>query len=201
MNSKMGGASGMSDSMMDFDSPMSSPAGNYEDEEKEFLKIILDVDDVLENFEHRVLRGEIKRVNMKTGEPFWEKLAGSAPPVNEIGVREIMGRLLGKVSKAAKLTYMEDEECYKSLFYFDMSITEFFAKRCDRWEMDLETMKAIKDACIEMVQDIVFSSRSGFTAINLKSQYSRSDVTRSEGTSSESKGRSFLGIPLPGRRK
>lgn len=174
-------------------------AGTYDKQEAEFLKLILDVDDILENFEHRVLRGEIKKINLKTSEEYWEKPTESKPPVNETGVREIMARLIGRVTKAAKLTYKEDEECYKDLFYLDMSLSELFAKRCDAWEMNMETMKSIKDSCLELIEDIVFSSRNGFTAINLKSSYSRSDVSRSEGVADGK--RSFLGIPLPGRKK
>jgi len=181
------------------DYDIGSTSGTYDKQEGEFLKLILDVDDVLENFEHRVLRGEIRRINMQTSEQYWEKPIDSKPPVNEIGVREIMARLIGRVTKAAKLTYKEDEECYKDLFYTDMSLSELFAKRCDTWDMNLETMKSIKDSCLELIEDIVFSSRSGFTAINIKSQYSRSDVTRNEGSSDSNK-RTFMGIPLPRKK-
>lgn len=176
-----------------------APISSYDNEEKELLKLILDVDDILENFEHRVLRGEVKKVSKKTGEEYWENPSYIKPPVNEIGVREIMARLIGRITKAAKLTYHTDEECYKNLFYTDMSLSELFAKRCDAWEMNLETMKAIKDSCLELIEDIVFSSRDGFTAINIKSTYSRSDVSRSEGSQQSSR-RTFLGIPL-GRKK
>jgi len=192
----------MNDSMMDDYGSYSSSypsSSTYGQDEKEFLKLILDVDDVLENFEHRVLRGEIRKINMKTAEEYWEKPYDSAPPVNEIGVREIMARIIGRVTKAAKLTYKEDEEIYKDMFHLDMSLSELFAKRCDTWEMNIEVMKSIKDSCIEMVEDIVFSSRNGFTAINIKSTYSRSDVSRNEGDSKSGK-RTFMGIPLPGRK-
>lgn len=194
----MGGSGSSSMSDFDFDSSPISNSGNSGSDEKELLKLILDVDDVLENFEHRVLRGEIRKINNKTYVEYWEKPIDCKPPVNEIGVREIMARLIGRVTKAAKLTYKEDEECYKDMFHLDMSLSELFAKRCDTWEMNLETMKSIKDSCLEVIEDIVFSSRSGFTAINLKSQYSRSDVSRSEGGTQQQ--RSFLGIPL-GRKK
>jgi hypothetical protein len=183
--------------MPDYDDGYSG-SNTYDVDETEFLKLILDVDDILDSFEHRVLRGEIKRINKKTGEEYWESPPTSKPPVNEIGVREIMARLIGRVTKAAKLTYKEDEEVYKDMFHIDMSLSELFAKRCDAWEMNLETMKSIKDSCIELIEDIVFSSRNGFTAINIKSTYSRSDVSRNEGSGGSQ--RSFLGIPL-GRKK
>ena len=183
-----------------FDEGMGSHGGGvYDKEEAEFLKLVLDVDDVLDNFEHRVLRGEIRRTNPKTSEKYWEKPYDSKPPVNETGVREIMARILGRISKAAKLTYHTDEECYSALFYTDCSLAELFAKRCDAWDMNIETMKSIKDSCMEMIEDIIFSSRDGFTAINLKSSYSRSDVTRSDSQQTQSKG-GFLSSVL-GRKR
>jgi len=74
-----------------------------------------------------------------------------------------------------------------------MSLTEMISKRADYWDLDIETAKMIKDACVELVQSILFSARNGFTAINLRTQYTRSDVSRSEGQATQ---KTFLGIPL-----
>ena len=187
--------------MSDFDADMpSSGAGVYEQNEEEFLKLVIDVNDVLENFEHRVLRGEIKKMRRETGEEYWEPMPGSDQIVNELGVREIMSRVIGRVSKAAKLSYKEDEEIYKDMFYFDFSITELFAKRSDAWNLSLENAKSIKDSAVEVVWDILASSRNGFTAINVRSTYSRSDVSRTDQSQSGGN-RTFLGIPIPGTKK
>ena len=170
----------------------------YDTQEQELLKLQLDVKDLLDDFEHRVLRGEYKAWNAKTCREEWTKYDKTATPmINEIGIRELLSRIIGRVSKAAKLTYKTDEEIYKDMFYFDMSITELIAKRSDAWEMGEEMAKAIKDAAVELVWDIVASSRNGFTAINIRSQYSRSDVTRMDGSQKE--GKSFLGFPLGGK--
>lgn len=168
-------------------------AQTYNTEAPDFLRELVSVDDVLENFEHRVLRGEIRQINYNTGRPFWNPIPGTKL-MNEIGVREIMSRVIGKVTKIARLTYKEDEEVYKDLFYFHMSIAEMFAKRLDHWEMSEEVAKSLMDACLELVWDIACSSRSGFFAINLRTQYSRSDISRSDtGSQQQSVKRGFLG--------
>lgn len=169
-------------------------SGVYDKGEQELLKVIIDVSDVLDDFEHRVLRGEIKLKNSRTGEEHWEPMPGGIPIINELGIRELMSRIVGRVTKLARLTYKTDEEIYKDLFYFDMSIVELIAKRSDVWEMNMEVAKSIKDSAVELVWDTVSSSRDGFTSINLRSQYSRSDVSRVE--PQEAKGRTFLGIRL-----
>lgn len=171
----------------------------YDKEEKELLRLQIDVSDLLEDFEHRVLRGQIRKVNEQSGKEEWVPISESQKPIiNEFGIREVMGRLIGKITKAAKLTNKTDEEIYKDMFFFDMSITELFAKRSDFWEMDIETAKALKDAAVELVWDIAASARDGFTAINLRSQYQKSDVTRSDSSGSGQK--SFLGIPIGGKK-
>lgn len=174
-------------------------SGTYGEEQQELLRLQIDVSDVLNDFEHRVLRGEQQVINMKTSEKSWEIISPESQKVlNELGVRELMARIIGNVSKAAKLTYKTDEEIYKDMFYFDMSITELIAKRAGKWEMDIETCKSIKDSCVELVWNVVSSSRNGFTAINMRSQYSRSDVTRMD-SQQKGEGKSFLGIPLSRR--
>lgn len=173
----------------------SESSGTYGEQEKEIINLILEVRSDLENFEHRVLRGQYEFTDTRTGEKYWKKFDENADPIiNEIGIREIMGRLLGYCTPQTILGYFEDDEIYKNMFYFDMSLSETFAKRCDLWELDIESAKAIKDACIEFVQSILFRARSGFTAINLKTVYSKSDITRSDNQQKQQ--RSFLGIPI-----
>lgn len=192
----------MMDSNMMSDYDDSSPQSNsgvYDSAEKDFLKELIDVNDVLDNFEHRVLRGEIQKLNPRTGVMYWEAMEGFQF-INELGVREIMGRMIGKISKIARLTFKTDEEIMRDMFFFDMSVTEFFAKRSDSWELAIESAKAVKDSCVDLAWDISAASRDGFFAINLRSSYSRSDVQRTD-TSSGGGKRSFLGISLPGSKK
>lgn len=172
--------------------------GTYGKAEQEFLKFTVDVTDLLEDYEHRVLRGEIK-IKDENGAEVWSYMEGSKKLVNEIGIRELMGAVIGKVNKAARLTYKDGEELYKDMFYFDMSITELIAKRSGLWELDIETAKLIKDSAVSLVWDIVAASRDGFTAINIKTQYTRSDITRQDGNAG-SQPKSLFGFTLGGRK-
>ena len=178
----------------DYDSGYNSPS-NYSQDEQEIIRIQLDVDREIKKFEMEVLRGMVETEDPKTGDIKWRPIAPNyVEPINELGVREILSRIRGRATTIAKLSYKTDEEIYQDMFYFDMSLTELIAKRSDAWEMDSEIAKSIKDSAIELVWDIVASSRKGFTAINLRSQYSKQDVTRSDVRQKE--GKSFLGIPL-----
>lgn len=178
--------------------PTPSSSGTYGQQQEEFIREILDVKVVLDEFEHRVLRGEYEYTDHSSGEVKWKKFDDKAAPIiNEVGIREIMGRILGYANKITRLSYYDDEEIYKNMFYFDMSLTELIAKRADYWKMDIETAKAVKDAAVELVQSILFSSRNGFTAINIRTQYSKQDINRNDQKDS---GRGFLGLPIGGRR-
>lgn len=163
--------------------------------EQEIIRLQLDVDKELKKFEHEVLRGMIEITDERTGLKRYEPIAkGRLPPVNELGVREILSRMKGRVTVIAKLSNKTDKEVYSDMFYFDMSITELIAKRSDVWDMDMEIAKSIKDSIVELVWDILCSSRDGFTAINLRSQYTKQDINRSD--NQEGRSRSFLGIPM-----
>ena len=172
---------------------------SYGEEEQDQLRFQLDVKPILLDFERRVLRGQYESVDAATGDKRWVLFdSNSKPIINEIGIREVLGRLFGYCNIATKLSYYSETEIYKNLFYFDMSLTELIAKRADYWELDIETAKLIKDSCIELVQSILFSARNGFTAINLRTTYSRSEVMRAD--SGQQNGKSFMGIPLGGNR-
>lgn len=177
------------------DSDTFSDSPNYAEEEQDQLKFQLDVKPILLDFERRVLRGQYETVDKKSGEKKWVPFDPKAKPIiNETGIREILGRLYGYGNVATKLSYFKDEEIYTNLFYFDMSISELFAKRADYWEMDIETCKMIKDSAIELIQSILFSARNGFTAINLRTQYTRNDVSRND--SAQNTQKTFMGIPI-----
>lgn len=167
---------------------------NYAEEEQDQLRFQLDVKPIILDFERRVLRGQYEVINEKTGEKKWVPFDPNAKPIiNEIGIREVLGRLFGYANIATKLSFFKEEEIYTNLFYFDMSISELFAKRADYWEMDIETSKMIKDSAVELIQSILFSARNGFTAINLRTQYTRNDVSRTEGQQTQ---KTFMGIPI-----
>jgi len=171
---------------------------SYGEEEQDQLRFQLDVKPILLDFERRVLRGQYESIDRRTGERTWVRFDPNAKPIiNEIGIREVLGRLFGYCNVSTKLSWYSESEIYKNLFYFDMSLTELCAKRADYWEMDIETCKMIKDSAIELVQSILFSARNGFTAVNLRTQYTRSDVSRSEPNQA---GKTFMGIPLSSGR-
>lgn len=169
------------------DEPSMSNSGTYDEREQELLKEIIEVKESLNIFEHRVLRGEIEIIDKNSNEKKWV-LLGKQPVVNELGVREIMAVLSSKVTKAAKLTYKTEEEVYKDLYYFHMSLAETFAKRASTWELNIELMKTILDACINLVWDVESMSKEGFLSINLRSQYTKSDVSRTDAQPQKSGG-------------
>jgi len=171
-------------------------SSTYGEEQQELLLKQIDTKSVLDEFEHRVLRGEYQYIDVNTSEKKWKKYdENQVPIINEIGIREVLGRLMGYVNIITKLSWFSEEEIYKNLFYFDMSISELFGKRSSTWGLNIETAKSLKDACLELVQSTLFSARSGFSAISLRTQYSKSEVSRTDSSSSQQK-KSFLGIPI-----
>lgn len=176
--------------------PMPKPANVYNSPDDNILRLQIDVEDALIKFEYEVLRGQYLRFDETTYKKEWVEISpGSKPPVNDVGVREIMGRIRGRAHVVARLTYKEESECYTDLFQFHMSLAEMFARRSDAWDMDEEVAKPILDAALELVEDIVFSARNGFTAINLRTQYSETRLGR-EGAAAMQK--TFMGIPIGG---
>jgi hypothetical protein len=185
--------------MDDFDDDVGD-SSQYKNEDLSYLTQQIDVEAVLKRFENEILRGRIEEVNPQTGKVIFKLISPQdKPPVNELGVREILARMKARVTTIAKLSYKTEEEIYKDMFYFDMSITELIAKRSDKWEMDMEIAKSIKDATVELVWDVLASSRNGFTAINLRSQYQKQDISRTD-YSTQQGGKTFLGIPIGGKR-
>jgi len=167
----------------------------YGESEDEFLKDVIDVEKTLKRFEMTVLRGMYEDTDVAKGSKVWKKFNATITPIiNEQGIREILGRLRGYVNKETILTFYDDEEIYKNMFYFDMSLSELIAKRADYWELDMEAAKAIKDSCVELTQSTLFRARKGFTAINMRTQYSKQDISRSDDSNKSKK--TFLGIPL-----
>jgi len=69
-----------------------------------------------------------------------------------------------------------------------------FYNNIDKWEISLSDVEAIKESALRLVWDVAASSRDGFTAVNLRSQYQRSEVSHVD-NKPKSRG-SFLGVPL-----
>jgi hypothetical protein len=54
-----------------------------------------------------------------------------------------------------------------------------FVLRADDWDLDEELIKPLLESCIGIVEDILFSSENGFTAMNVRSSYSRHEQATS----------------------
>jgi len=171
----------------------SSPAPVVED--SEFIKFQIDVEKDLDKFTQEVLRGKVEIQNPETGEKKWEPIApNEKAPMNELGVRGILVLMKGAVTKISKLSCKTDDEIKNDMYYFHMTLMSAFYNNLDRWEIGLNDVEAIKESALRMVWDVAASSRDGFTAINLRSQYSRTESTRGESIPRTQK--SFLGIPM-----
>ena len=171
----------------------SSPAPVVED--SEFIRFQIDVEKDLDKFTQEVLRGRVEVQNPETGEKTWEPIApGEAAPMNELGVRGILVMMKGAVTKISKLSCKTDNEIKNDMFYFHMTLMSAFYNNLDRWEIGLNDVEAIKESALRLVWDVAASSRDGFTAINLRSQYSRTESTRGENPIKSQK--SFFGIPI-----
>jgi hypothetical protein len=80
------------------------------------------------------------------------------------------------------------------MFQFHRTLIETFSLRADDWDLDEELIKPIQEACLSLVQDIIFSSRGGFTAMNIRSSYSRNENTNISQTGQE--GKTIMGVKV-----
>jgi len=143
------------------------------------------------------LRRKRLRVDLKTKTKTWVPMAAGVNPIcNELGISEILGLLRGKATVIGRLTKKTDQETMNDMFQFDRVLIELFASRADDWELDEELAKALKEACVSLVEDIVFSSRNGFTAMNLKSSYHRSESSNVNSEVNQIQKRGILGIKI-----
>lgn len=165
---------------------MTEPQGNYEGgqysgEENQsdvFLNLMIEVDETLNKFKMETLRREMLVVDVESRTKKWKPIADGVKPVcNDLGIAEIMGMVRGRVTTFGRLTKKNDEEIMKDMFQFHRTLIETFSLRADDWDLDEELIKPIQESCISLVQDIVFSSRGGFTAMNIRSSYSRHENT------------------------
>ena len=143
-----------------------------------FLKAMIEVEETLQKFKMETLRREILMVDIQSKTKKWVPVSKEVKPVcKDLGISEIMGMVRGRVTVIGRLTKKTDEEIMKDMFQFHRTIIETFSLRADDWELDEELIKPIQEACVSLVQDVIFSSRGGFTAMNLKSQYTRHENT------------------------
>jgi len=170
-------------------------ANGYVEQDQEFIRLQIDVEKDLDRFTKEVLRGLVEVEDEKTGEKKWVEIApGKKKPMNELGIRGILVLMKGAVTKISKLSCKTDSEIKKDMFYFHMTLVNSLYLNSDLWEIGLNDVEALKESAIRLVWDVAASSRDGFTAINMRSQYSMSEVSHMD-NKPKSKG-SFMGIPI-----
>jgi len=168
--------------------------------EMAILSELIEVERDLQKFEMEVLRGLIQVRNIKSGRMEWKAIApNSDPPVNELGVRGIMSLMRGAATKLSKLSNKTDDEIKDDMFFFHMALVEQMYYHHIKWQLKKTDAAGMKESAIRLVWDVAASSRDGFTAINIKSQY---NLTQSSNINSdEQKSKTLWGIPLPGGKK
>jgi hypothetical protein len=160
-----------------------------------FLKVMIEVEETLQKFKMETLRRENLVVDLKTKSKRWVPIAeGVGPVCNDLGISEIMGMVRGRVTVIGRLTKKTDDQIMKDMFQFHRTIIETFSLRADEWELDEELIKPLQESCLSLVEDVVFSSKDGFTAMNVRSSYSRHENTTMNGDEKEKK--NFLGIKV-----
>jgi len=167
----------------------------YPEADPEFIRLQIDVEKDLDRFTQEVLRGMVEVIDPIKGIKNWVPIApGQKPPMNELGVRGMLVLMKGAVTKISKLSCKTDDEIKQDMFYFHMTLCSHMYQNFDKWDMEFSDVEAVKEAALRLVWDVAASSRDGFTAVNLRSQYQRSEVSRSD--DSGKSGKSFLGIPF-----
>ncbi len=170
----------------------------YGEEDQEFIRLQIDVEKDLDRFTQEVLRGMVEVVDPDKGIKTWQMIApNEKPPMNELGVRGLLVLMKSTVTKISKLSCKTDDEIKQDMFYFHMTLVSHMYQNFGKWDMEFSDVEAIKEAALRLVWDVSASSRDGFTAINLRSQYQRQEISRTD--ESGKSGKSFLGIPM-GRR-
>jgi hypothetical protein len=79
------------------------------------------------------------------------------------------------------------------MFQFHRTLIETFSLRADDWELDEELIKPIQESCLSLVEDVIFSSRGGFTAMNIRSSYSRHENAN---LTNQDEGKKIMGIKV-----
>ena len=161
-----------------------------------FLKAMIEVEETLQKFEMETLRRKRLVIDLKTKTKKWAPMAEGVKPVcNELGISEILGFMRGRATVIGRLTKKTDEEIMKDMFQFHRALIELIELRADDWDLEEELSKPLMECCVGLVQDILFSARGGFTAINLRSSYSRSE-TQTSTVEPNQGGTSVLGVKI-----
>lgn len=152
--------------------------GGYNPEPSDsFLKAMIDVEETISKFEMETLKRKRLQVDLKTKKKTWVPMAKGINPIcNDLGIAEILGFIRSRATVIGRLTKKTDEEIMKDMFQYDRTLIDLFALRADDWDLDEELAKPLKEGVLGLIQDIIFSSRGGFTAINLRSQYARHEA-------------------------
>jgi hypothetical protein len=167
-----------------------SPTGAPMDDS--FLKLMIEVEQDLTKFEMETLRRKRLHVDLKTKAKQWLPIADGVNPVcNELGISEILGMMRSRATVIGRLTKKTDEQIAMDMFQFHRALIELFQLRADDWDLDEEMAKPLLEACIGIIEDIMLSSLGGFTAINIKSQYTRHENATADNDSNK---RNILGL-------
>jgi len=160
-----------------------------------FLNLMIEVEETLNKFKMETLRREMLIVDVKERTKKWVSIAEGIKPVcNDLGIAEIMGMVRSRVTTFGRLTKKSEEQIMKDMFQFHRALIETFSLRADDWELDEEMIKPVQEECLALVQDIIFASKDGFTAMNIKSQYSRHENSNITQTGQE--GKTILGMKV-----
>jgi len=159
-----------------------------------YISQLIDVDKELDRFTMEVLRGKVEII--KEGKKQWVDRVLGKQFMNEQGVRGFLSILKGVVTKLSKLSNKTDDEIKTDMFYFDMRITSAMYENGDAWQISLADYELIKESCLRLAWDVSAASRDGFTAINLRSQYTRNESSRTDKSQPNSQPRKLFGINL-----
>lgn len=171
----------------------SYPSGEIEDDS--FLMLMINVEQDISKFEMETLRRKRLHIDLKTKKKEWIPMAPGVQPVcNELGIAEILGQLRSRATIIGRLTKKTELQIANDMFQFHMSMIDLFSQRADDWDLDEEMAKPLLEACLNLVEDIIYSSLNGFSAVNAKSQYSRHENVSS--TENDNQTKSILGIKV-----
>jgi hypothetical protein len=159
----------------DYNQPVSQ--GQNNSPEDGFLRLLIEVENDLNKFEMETLRRKRLQVDLVNKKRTWVPMAPGVKPVcNETGISEIIGQLRSRATTIGRLTKKTKEQIATDMFQFHNALIDLFSARADDWDLDEDLAKPLLESCISIVQDIIYSSLEGFTAINAKSQYSRHET-------------------------
>jgi hypothetical protein len=180
------------------DSQDSNNFNNYaqnQPQDESFLRLMIEVEQDVSKFEMETLRRKRLLIDLKTKTKKWVPIAEGVKPVcNELGISEILGQIRSRATVIGRLTKKTEDQIARDMFQFHRAMIEMFELRADDWELDEEMSKPLIEACIGIVQDIMYSSLNGFTAMNAKSSYSRTESSTTN--DSQEPNKTILGIKV-----